>query len=524
MDAVIKAHLETIQFGPVQIGKHVAVIPITGDSDSGPQYLTLKEAMDGNFITVSEITESGHVPELKVINRADRPVLLLDGEELAGAKQNRVLNTTILIKELSETIIPVSCTEHGRWSYNSARFRESGHIMTARIRSAKNASVSRSLKADCSFRSDQSAVWENIAGQAEALNVRSATGAMRDILDARQQDLDEFLPCFPLLPGQNGMIVLVNGTVAGLDRISRSGAFGILHPKLIRSYLLDALTEKPAGSATDSLQTAISFLRQARDCSESRFESVGYGQDLRYEGRQITGSALKHGDAAIHMAFFRTASGDDSEYLSPLSRRRAARQSRHAPPRGVRAPDHRKTSLQPGPIYRSYWVIPGRLLAGFYPGSKDPVQESANLQALLNAGIRHFINLMDADERDHDGNPFRPYHERLRFMAELQGLDVTWERAAIGDFSVPTQAQMVRILNRIDQAMALHRPVYVHCWGGIGRTGTVVGCYLARHGIAAGDAAIEEIRRIRRNDPTAHRISPETAEQRSFVRNWRPGE
>ena len=87
------------------------------------------------------------MPELKVLNRADVSVLLLDGEELVGAKQNRVLNTSILLKAQSEGVIPVSCTEHGRWSYMSAEFAASDDVMSPTLRSLKMRSVSASLKA-----------------------------------------------------------------------------------------------------------------------------------------------------------------------------------------------------------------------------------------------------------------------------------------------------------------------------------------------------------------------------------------
>ena len=88
-------------------------------------YLTLKEALEKRLLIVKEVSAEASVPELKVINNADVPMLLLDGEELAGAKQNRVLNTSVLVKEKSELIIPVSCTEQGRWSYQTDEFSNS---------------------------------------------------------------------------------------------------------------------------------------------------------------------------------------------------------------------------------------------------------------------------------------------------------------------------------------------------------------------------------------------------------------
>jgi len=262
MEKIVEARMQGIKFGELQIHGHVVVIPIIGENGSGPDYLTMKEAMEQQLLTVTEVTEGGTVPELKVINKGGKPVLLLDGEELSGAKQNRVLNTTILLKEKSETLIPVSCTEHGRWSYRSAHFEESGHIMSAKLRRIKNASVHENLKAMRSFRSDQGAVWDEIAIQARINEVSPVTGAMKDVLEAKQEDLDAFLEHLPIVADQNGLIVLVNGKVVGLDMVSRPAAFGMLHPKLIRSYVMDALTEKPATAKGKPLDMADAFLKK----------------------------------------------------------------------------------------------------------------------------------------------------------------------------------------------------------------------------------------------------------------------
>ena len=115
MDQIIINFLSKLELGELQTFKNMAMIPLFSSVDHTPQYLSLGEAMGKGLLTVTEVSQSGAVPELKVVNKGDLPVLLLDGEELAGAKQNRVLNTTILVIEKSETIIPVSWTEQGRW-------------------------------------------------------------------------------------------------------------------------------------------------------------------------------------------------------------------------------------------------------------------------------------------------------------------------------------------------------------------------------------------------------------------------
>ncbi len=129
MDQLITNYLASITLGDPQTYKNINVFPLFSDTNHGLEYLTLKEAMESGTFLVTEVSEGGTVPELKVINKGEKAVLLLDGEELSGAKQNRVLNATILVGGHTEVIIPVSCTEHGRWSYTSAHFADSDTMM-----------------------------------------------------------------------------------------------------------------------------------------------------------------------------------------------------------------------------------------------------------------------------------------------------------------------------------------------------------------------------------------------------------
>ena len=131
-----------------------------------------------------------------------------------------------------------------------------------KLRRVKNASVYENLKSMHSFRSDQGAVWDEIAIQAHVNKVSPVTGAMKDVLEAKQEDLDAFLEHFPIVADQNGLLVLVNGEVVGLDMVSRAAAFMLLHPKLIRSYVMDALTEKPIKAKETSRDKADAFLKK----------------------------------------------------------------------------------------------------------------------------------------------------------------------------------------------------------------------------------------------------------------------
>ena len=173
---------------------------------------------------------------------------------------------------------------------------------------------------------------------------------------------------------------------------------------------------------------------------------------------------------------------------------------------------------------RYYWVIENRLLAGCYPGALDSELAEKQLSGLLNAGIRHVINLMEPHEKTWYGRALIPYRDQLRLLSKQVECTVSFERQPIRDLSVPTPGQMRVILDHIDDSLSLERPVYVHCLGGIGRTGTVVGCYLIRHGLATGENVLERLKQLRSNYADRHRRSPETDEQLGFVKTWEPGE
>ena len=178
------------------------------------------------------------------------------------------------------------------------------------------------------------------------------------------------------------------------------------------------------------------------------------------------------------------------------------------------------TEILKVPFNRSYWIVPGKLLAGGYPGSEDPMEEERNLKGLIEAGIRHVISLMEPREYDRPDDPFAPYVDHMESIAKNMKISVTFDQISIKDFSVPTERQMVRILNQIDMCIKYDKPVYVHCWGGKGRTGTVVGCYLVRNRLAAGSDVIDMIKEIRKNTEDFSDSSPETREQINMVINW----
>ncbi len=321
----LNTFLSNITLGEAGQHQGLTVIPLFSPDSGGPFYLTMSEALEQNLIVVTEISQGGSVPELQVENKGDIAVLLLDGEELAGAKQNRVLNTTILLREKSLTVIPVSCTEQGRWSYMSPEFFDSGNIMSPSVRHHKVRSVSQSLREAKGHKSDQSKVWREISDLSAKAEVLSATGAMNDVFQARKDNLKSLTEQFQVIDGQMGLLALDSHKVIGFDIVSRPEAFSRLYPKLLNSYAIDVILGEDQANHPSPNGAAKEFLTAIGTTTETTHEAVGYGTDHRFTGSNSVGSALVVGNAVIHMAFFGANGEEKVDPMSSSARRRRFR-------------------------------------------------------------------------------------------------------------------------------------------------------------------------------------------------------
>ena len=168
------------------------------------------------------------------------------------------------------------------------------------------------------------------------------------------------------------------------------------------------------------------------------------------------------------------------------------------------------------PFERSYWVLPNKLMAGEVPTHVNLDQTYIKLDALMAIGVDVVINLMEPDEKNSQGKSFFDYFEYLKQF------EIKTYRMPIVDLSVPTVEEMHQIIRLIDLNLKVGKTVYFHCWGGVGRTGTVLGCFLKQFGYASNKNVFQLIHYLKRTTPINERDSPETNEQRDFVLNWEP--
>jgi hypothetical protein len=322
----LAATLNDTSFGSGRTYGGLTAFPLVGSSQSPPAYWTLDEAIDRDLVRITEIDSGGSVPELRLRNDADRPVLLLDGEELVGAKQNRALNLTVLAPPGKTIVIPVSCVEQGRWNMQSAAFAVERHVMSPRARKGKAKSVSAALAMASGPRSDQSKVWDDLAVEARVYNARSPSGAMREIYRKRAADLDAYVDAFPPVDGQVGVVFAVHGTVGGVELFDHPDTLRRLLPKVVRSWALEAVGARPEAHDVPSKDSARAFLDAVGGAELRRHEGVGLGRDVRFAEGAIAGGALIHDEGLVHLCAFRTP--DDDEDRTSHSRGRLIRRRR----------------------------------------------------------------------------------------------------------------------------------------------------------------------------------------------------
>src|SRR5213594_2067888 len=247
--APISSLLETLEVGEPLSHGALTVIPLLAPKEVEPDWLTLAEA--GAAVTITEVSADGEVTSLSLVNDADRPVLLLDGEELIGAKQNRILNTTVLVAAHATLRIPVSCVEQGRWSYRGGRFDPADASLFASARAKKAARVSASLRALGGHTSDQDEIWRDIAKTLRASKVESPTGAMRDFYRRHADDVAATSRALLPRPGQTGAAVSVAGRWLGLDLLAAPGFFARAWPTLCSGYAAEGLGREAQPGSSD---------------------------------------------------------------------------------------------------------------------------------------------------------------------------------------------------------------------------------------------------------------------------------
>ncbi|CAN5773566.1 hypothetical protein BH23GEM6_BH23GEM6_20950 [soil metagenome] len=316
--------------------QHLTIYPLVALESPDLPFALMVDALNVGSLRISEVG-SGVVGELLAYNSGTLPILILDGEQLIGAKQNRTTNRSMLLPAGRETVIPVSCMEQGRWHDASRPFMPGKQCSPSKVR--RRAREVEAIHADSSdgpplevLRMAQVGVWSTIQEQFSKTNTQSPTGALDQLYESRDLDLANWAPQFPTVDHQVGLLAFVGGRPIGLDVIGCRRLYGRLHDRLLKGYIMDALTTRPGKGEADPL-TAQSYLDSVTVARRIPSRTIGLGSYSVVSG-DIIGGELTHERSIAHLSAFPAiqtessgpvADGITSAPIQPPSRRRRGR-------------------------------------------------------------------------------------------------------------------------------------------------------------------------------------------------------
>jgi len=289
-----------IRLGSPQTAGRLTLLPVFDDGP-GLEYVTLAEAQKNGTAEITEVNRLGVVSTLQVKTNSKVPVLMIDGEILIGLKQNRVLNTTILVPAKTKLRIPVSCVEAGRWRPATSKASRADYALSPKIRAMKRSSVTLSARAFGTFAADQGAVWRGVGDHLGDLGIHSDTQAYSEIETRRRSEIEGRLSQLQPEAGQSGVLALVDGEPVAFDLFDRPSTLARLWQGLIGSYIAESLIPN-AGDRAVEVEAAVEWIRRAGAGEATRHRAVGLGESVSITGPAHDTSALVVDGVAVHIA------------------------------------------------------------------------------------------------------------------------------------------------------------------------------------------------------------------------------
>lgn len=288
-----------------QYFKNTAIVQFRTDFINTFEYISISEGMNRKFIEVREIDESGSVNHLSVINRSEFFVFMSDGDILKGAKQNRVLNTSVLIEPKSQTIIPVSCVEAGRWRRSTDIFEYENFSAPVHLRSDKAWNVKKNLNSDKLHNSDQGKIWKFVSDYQKDLNYFSETSNLSEVYEAKHRDIENLTSKYNPEKNSNGIAIFINAKLLNLEVYNSSKIYEEYFPRLLKGAFMDVYSTKRkdiAMTEAEAFYKTNDFLDIYENLNFEIHKGVAAGTEKRFDTSEFSGLELIYKDKTIHLA------------------------------------------------------------------------------------------------------------------------------------------------------------------------------------------------------------------------------
>lgn len=285
--------------------RRLSIVQFATTQQNTFDYISGPKAISKELIEVREVSMSGSVNNLELVNLSDKFVFFMDGDILVGAKQNRVLNTSVLVAPNSKLNLPVSCVEQGRWRSVSSKFRPSDYISPDIIRAKKLKAVTGNLKKGRGHFADQSEVWDSVNEFSAMLDSYSPSFDLFEIIDKKKDKFEDFINNFPIDNRANGLAIFTDTLPLSIDLFNRTDIYQEYYPKRLRSSAMEVYNlsyrENPITEAEAKFKT-LNIFDELEKAEHTIHNGVGVGTEKRYENEKFVAMELSYNSHLIHLA------------------------------------------------------------------------------------------------------------------------------------------------------------------------------------------------------------------------------
>jgi hypothetical protein len=295
-----------MQIKTLSFQKHqgLSLVEFSTEQKNSFEYISASSAIKKKFIEVKEVDKEGSVGELFLINSSDKYVFFIDGDILQGAKQNRVLNTSVLVAPNSKINLPVSCVEQGRWRFTSSSFVDAEYISPQKLRAKKAESVKHRLRRELDYLSDQGEVWNDVYNYLRVAKVGSKTSNLSDYYDSKKFDFENFVSNFSFNTEANGIALFFDDSLLNIDVFNRTDIYQEYFPKILKSTAMEiSVVEKKQNNLTeaDAFGKTVDCLGNLEKIKYTSHPGVGVGEEKRFDDDTFTGLELDYNEHLIHL-------------------------------------------------------------------------------------------------------------------------------------------------------------------------------------------------------------------------------
>ncbi|MBW1973272.1 MAG: hypothetical protein DRP55_04105 [Spirochaetes bacterium] len=324
---ILKEYLKNITIGKRKQCKNLTIFPILYSSYNLSDYITLDEALNNELIEIEEIDESGIVSEINVTNKSQKNLLLFFGEELIGAKQNRIINITMLIGKQKAVRIPVSCVEAGRWESRSRKFGSDEILSPVFMRAKGIDELKRSAFKDRRYHLNQGRVWEDVDETLYSLDAYSFTSDLTEAYKKKELDFDYCLEALPYERGEAGAIFFINGILYGFEIFGNANIMKKIYDKLLKSYLIDASTyeEDEMNKDVIDLNIIYNLIDDVADSDIESYKGIDLGENIFIKGKIVKGLGFIYDDHILHLSSFPKEMKEEKNLKSRFASQRKRR-------------------------------------------------------------------------------------------------------------------------------------------------------------------------------------------------------